>query len=105
MITVVTIAKNEEDRIERMIKSAHQLTDQVVVVDTGSKDDTADVARNAGAAVLHDPWVDFGHNLTRAIMWASEGTDWILRMDADMVISALHPTLLIAAQRCNSRCL
>lgn len=90
MLTSVTIAKNEESNIVRMIKSLEGLVDSVIVVDTGSSDDTVDVARNMGATVFHSDWVNFGHNLTEAMAFASEGSDWLLRFDADMVIEELH---------------
>lgn len=91
MLTVFGIVKNEEKVVGRMINSAMALADSVLLVDTGSSDDTVDVARNFGATVVTRQWVNFGHNLTEAVGLACKDSDWVLRMDADMLISELHP--------------
>jgi glycosyltransferase involved in cell wall biosynthesis len=55
--------------------------DEVLVVDSGSTDRTVEIARSAGAKVLHHPWQGFGQQKN----WAFERCqgEWILSLDAD----------------------
>lgn len=55
---VVMIARDEAARIGRAIRSVRGLVDEVLVLDTGSTDDTVQRARAAGARVEHFAWVD-----------------------------------------------
>lgn len=54
------IAKNESDRIVRSIAAVRDFVDEVVVVDSGSSDRTQELARDAGARVVFNPWPGFG---------------------------------------------
>ncbi len=89
MIRLVTIAKDEAAVIGRCLSSAAALVDDILVVDTGSSDDTVEVARSHGATVVERPWVSFGHNLTEALELGNDA-DWLLRLDADMTVEH-HP--------------
>ena len=80
-VTGVVIALNEADRIGRCIASLLQVCTRVVVLDSGSSDDTAAVARAAGAEVLHQDWLGFAGQKNAAI--AQARTDWVLLLDAD----------------------
>jgi len=79
-LSVVIIAKNEERYIGRCLKSA-AWADEILVVDSGSTDRTVEIARSAGAKVLHHPWQGFGQQKN----WAFERCqgEWILSLDAD----------------------
>lgn len=83
-ISLVIIALDEQDRIERCIRSA-SFVDDVVVVDSFSKDQTAEVARTAGARVFQEKWRGFGPQKRFAVEQAKH--DWILSLDADEEIS------------------
>lgn len=84
-ISVFIIAKNEEDRIARAIKSVALFADEVIVVDSGSSDNTVAVADRLGAKVIFHEWKGygpqkvFGESLCR--------NDWILNIDADEEIT------------------
>ena len=82
-LSVYIIARNEADRIGRTIAAARQLTDDVVVVEYGSADDTAAVAVAAGARVLHNPWTGYGEQ--KRFAEASCRHEWLLCLDADEV--------------------
>jgi tetratricopeptide (TPR) repeat protein len=97
------IVKNEARVLERCLASARPLLDAAVICDTGSADDTVEVARRFGERhallvdVVREPWVDFGTNRTRALHAALErierwGWDtrstWLLLLDADQVLEA-----------------
>lgn len=88
-ITAVIPAKNEEKNIERCVKSV-QWCDKVLVIATGT-DKTAEIARGLGATVVEknasnsDDFEELQCNLN----WANETatTDWVLRVDADEVVT------------------
>jgi glycosyltransferase involved in cell wall biosynthesis len=84
-LSVVIITKNEEENIEKCIKSAVLLTKDIVVVDSGSKDNTITIAKTAGANVISVVWKGFG--ATRNIGSLHAKNDWILAIDADEIIS------------------
>jgi glycosyltransferase involved in cell wall biosynthesis len=79
------ITHDEGDRIERCIKAALKIADEVVIVDSGSTDDTVQKAKSLGAKVYHHPWDGFGPQKRFAEECASN--DWILNLDADEVLT------------------
>ena len=85
-IAVVILTFNEEIHIERCIRSAQQVTDKVVVVDSYSTDDTCAIAQRMGAVVYQHAF----ENHARQFNWAMENCDiqaqWIWRLDADEYI-------------------
>lgn len=60
--------------------------DEIVVVDSGSSDDTLAIARAHGARVIQQPWLGFGPQKQFAVTSAQH--DWVLCVDADEVVSA-----------------
>jgi len=79
------ITKNEEKNIVRCIRSVQDVVDEIIVVDTGSMDDTMIKAINAGAKIGQLKWNDdFSEPRNKAIDLSS--TDWILSIDADEVL-------------------
>lgn len=84
-ITAVIPAKNEEQNIEKCIKSA-LWCNKVLVIATGT-DKTAEIARSLGAEVVEKNKSDKDdfEELQRNLNWANETatTDWVLRIDAD----------------------
>jgi (heptosyl)LPS beta-1,4-glucosyltransferase len=77
----VVIAKDEGDRIGRCVASLAALCAEVVVLDSGSTDDTAAVATAAGARVEQQPWLGFAAQKNAAIARAAQ--PWVLLLDAD----------------------
>jgi len=82
-LTVTIIAVNEADRIESAIRSV-SFADEVLVVDSGSTDDTVSVARSLGARVIETDWPGYRVQKNRAVAWAQN--DWVLGLDADEVV-------------------
>jgi len=79
------ITKNEEKNIVRCIRSVQDVVDEIIVVDTGSIDDTMIKAINAGAKISQLKWNDdFSEPRNKAIELSS--TDWILSIDGDEVL-------------------
>ncbi len=84
-ISAVVIAKDEEEDLPCWLECMQALADEIVVVDTGSTDRTVEIARNAGAEVVHFDWID---DFAAAKNFALEQVhgDWVLMLDADEYI-------------------
>ena len=81
MLSVIVIAKNEAGNMRACIESV-SWADEIVVVDSGSTDDTAGIARGMGAKVyVHADWPGFGQQKNRALGYATG--DWVFSIDAD----------------------
>ena len=75
-LALVVIARDEARRIGRLLDSVRPWVDEMLVLDTGSADGTAAVARAHGARVEHFAWCDdFAAARNRALAWA--GADWM----------------------------
>ena len=96
-LAMVMIARDEAARIGRALDSARPHVDRMIVLDTGSADDTAAVARAHGAEVHHFIWCDDFSAARNAALDRSDAA-WNLIMDADDWIegnaSALSPDRL-----------
>ena len=81
-LSVVVIAKNEAACIANCLASAKGLADELIVVDTGSSDDTPAIAQGCGARVLNFEWCDDFSAARNVGLEAARGR-WILVLDAD----------------------
>lgn len=77
----VVITFNEADRIARCLASLTAVCSEVVVVDSGSTDGTAEIAARSGARVVHQAWLGFGRQKNFAVSQARQ--PWVLLLDAD----------------------
>ena len=81
-LSACVIVKNEVANLPRWLSCMSKVADEMIVVDTGSVDDTVQLARAAGARVYHFEWCnDFAAAKNYAIEQAVG--DWILFLDAD----------------------
>lgn len=81
-IALCMIVRDEEAMLAGCLESARGAVDQIVVVDTGSRDDTAAIARRFGAVVIDHPWRnDFSDARNRSLRGTN--CDWVLILDAD----------------------
>lgn len=84
-VSLCLIVKDEEECVLSCINSVRHLVDEMVVVDTGSRDRTARLAKEAGARVFDFNWTgDFARARNFALEQAV--SDWILVLDADEVL-------------------
>ena len=82
MLSLSMIVRDEAAQIEDCLRSVQGFADELVVVDTGSSDDTVARARALGARVEQIPWPgDFAPARNQALQWVSG--DWVLVLDAD----------------------
>lgn len=86
-ITVIILTKNEALHIARAIASVQSFADRVLVIDSGATDDTVARAAAAGAEVLHHAWVNYASQFNWALTQLGRNTDWVLRLDADEVVT------------------
>jgi len=76
------IARNEQTHIGRALESVQPVASQIIVVDTGSTDDTPQIARDAGAQLYHYPWQEnFSKARNHALAHCT--CPWIMWLDAD----------------------
>jgi tetratricopeptide (TPR) repeat protein len=76
------IVKNEEENLGIAINSARDLVDEIVVLDTGSTDNTVALAKGMGAKVNYFPWGnDFAQARNEALKYVE--SEWVLVLDAD----------------------
>lgn len=92
-ITLCMIMRNEQERLPRCLDSIAGLVDEIVIVDTGSTDNSKRTALQRGCIVLEDPWQDdFARPRNIGIDRATK--NWILILDPDEVLSLQdHPTI------------
>ncbi len=79
-LSVVIITKNEEKFIAGAVESAI-FADEVLVVDSGSTDNTCNIAKGIGARVVQQDWLGFGAQKNKAVELAKN--DWVFVLDAD----------------------
>jgi glycosyltransferase involved in cell wall biosynthesis len=79
-LSVIIITKNEADSIRDCLESV-RFADEIVVLDSGSADDTAAICREYTDAVHLTDWPGFGPQKNRALALAHG--DWVLSIDAD----------------------
>ena len=77
--------RNESDRIARTIKSVREWVDEVIVIDSGSTDETVALAKDAGARVIGRAWQGFGRQKRFGELQCRN--DWVLNLDADEVVT------------------
>ncbi len=84
-LSLAMIVKNEEENIERCLKSISNLVDEIVIVDTGSEDNTVSIAKKYTNNIYSYNWND---DFSKARNYALEKCtgDWILSLDADEYI-------------------
>lgn len=84
-LSLCAIAKNEEVALPTCLNSVKDFVDEMVIVDTGSTDQTPEIAKEFGARVEHFPWGDdFAAARNFSLTFATG--DWILVLDADEVL-------------------
>ncbi len=84
MLSVIIITRNEQEHIGRCLASV-TWADEIIVLDSGSTDNTVAISKQYTSAVYQTDWPGFGPQKQRALQKASH--DWVLSLDADEEIS------------------
>lgn len=85
--------KIKADRFAKTIRSVEPWVDEVVVIDSGSTDDTITIAQNAHARVISQSWLGFGAQKRFAEEQCHH--EWVLNLDADEVVPTDLQTKII----------
>lgn len=82
--SVFIITKNEENNIARCLKSVKDF-EEIIVVDSGSEDQTIEIAKKNGATLFYQDWLGYAKQKQFALEKCK--MDWVLNLDADEEIS------------------
>ena len=83
-LSIFIIARNEADRIGAVIRAVRHLSDDIIVVDSGSTDGTQETASAEGARVIHNDWPGYGPQKRFAEEQCRH--NWVLNLDADEIV-------------------
>jgi glycosyltransferase involved in cell wall biosynthesis len=96
-ISFFTIVKNEAKNLPRCLVSVKPYVNELIVVDTGSTDDTIAIAQQYGAKVSHFNWCnDFA--AARNYACSIPSSQWVLTLDADEELAILNPDWMLQLQ-------
>lgn len=84
MLSVIIIAKNEALNIRRCLESV-RWADEIIVLDSGSSDETMSIAKEYTSHVYLTDWQGYGIQKQRALSYATQ--EWVLNLDADESVS------------------
>ncbi len=88
-ISLCMIVKNEANVLDRCLKSVNGIVDEIIILDSGSDDETKTIASKYGAEIYDFTWIDdFSAARNEALDKAKY--NWILHLDADEEIDELH---------------
>ena len=101
-ISACYIVKNAAEDLKISLQSLSKSVDEIVVVDTGSSDNTIEVAKSFGAKIFQDLWHD-DFSAPRNIALQNSTGDWIIFLDADEFFSdATAGNIRFAVERADS---
>jgi glycosyltransferase involved in cell wall biosynthesis len=87
-LAVIVLTRNESLHIARALKSVAPIAREIFVVDSGSQDQTVEIAKAAGATVLVHTFVNYAKQFQWALENAPITSDWVMRLDADEIVEA-----------------
>ncbi|MES2418188.1 MAG: glycosyltransferase family 2 protein [Bacteroidota bacterium] len=82
-VSIVIITKNEAETIANCLSVCSLISDDVIVVDNGSTDDTLKIVQQQGCRIYEETWDGYGANKNKGANYAHY--DWILSIDADEI--------------------
>lgn len=85
-LSIVYITLNAEQYLQESLLASQQLTDDILLVDSGSTDNTLAIAEQLHVSIIQQDWLGFSAQKQLAIENAMH--DWVLFLDADEVLSA-----------------
>ncbi len=103
LLSAALIVRDEEDHLQRCLRSIVDIVDEIVVVDTGSTDASVAVAESFGARVLHRAW-DGDFSAARNYGLDAVAGEWVLYIDADEHLRPISRAAVEAAMAERSEC-
>jgi len=86
-LSVIILTYNEEQHLVRSILSVRDIAANIYVIDCFSDDRTQEIAKSFGAQVYENRWINHSNQFNWALDILPISTQWILRLDADEVVS------------------
>lgn len=93
-LSIALTCKNSQGVLPRLLASVTPLAKEIIAVDSGSTDQTLSLLENAGAKVIHSPWL--GYVKTKQIAIDACSQPWVLLLDSD---ESVEPELARSLQR------
>ena len=85
-ITAIILAKNEEANIQKCIRSIKGFVERIILVDSGSTDQTVAMAKELGVETYFHEWKHYADQFNWALDNIPISTKWVYRIDADEVV-------------------
>lgn len=85
-LSICMIVKDEEDVISRVLECAKQIADEIIIVDTGSTDNTVEIAKKYTDKVYEYEWED-DFSKARNYSFSKANSEYIMWLDADDVVT------------------
>jgi glycosyltransferase involved in cell wall biosynthesis len=83
-LSIAIVARNEAENIARTLASVAWAS-EIVLIDSGSTDNTIEIAKSYGATIFHESWKGYGGQVNSALDKCT--SQWILNLDADEVLT------------------
>jgi glycosyltransferase involved in cell wall biosynthesis len=80
-LSVAIVAKNESENLRRILPTIAPWADEIILIDSGSSDDTVALAKSCGAKVSMQPWRGYGAQVNHALRACT--SQWVFSLDAD----------------------
>src|SRR3990167_1004337 len=82
-LTAIVLTKNEAIHIERAIRNLQGWAERIIILDSYSEDNTAQLAESVGAEVIFRAFDNYKNQRQYAIDYCKDKTEWVLFLDAD----------------------
>ncbi|GAA4642534.1 glycosyltransferase family 2 protein [Pontixanthobacter gangjinensis] len=82
-LTVIILTRDEAIHLPRVLASVANIAERVIIVDSGSTDETINIALQSGASVFERPWLNYADQFQWALGHCGIDTEWVMRLDAD----------------------
>ncbi|WP_261816461.1 glycosyltransferase family 2 protein [Vibrio gallicus] len=94
-IGVLIIVKNAEAHLEKTLSSVSGWVDEIIILDSGSEDNTLQIAQKYTSKIYHQEWLGFGLQRQKAQSYIV--SDWILALDSDEEVTEQLKTSILNA--------
>ncbi len=84
-LSVTIVARDEERTIAKVLAAVSDIADEIIFLDSGSRDRTPEIARSFDIRFYHQDWLGYAEQKNKAIDLATG--EWILSLDADEVLT------------------
>lgn len=86
MISVIILTYNEKSNIRTCLTSIADMTDDIVIVDSFSTDETLEICKEFGCRIFQNPFINQAYQFNWALENVETKYDWVLRLDSDEIV-------------------